>query len=85
MPLNAEKIFHSLTMENIRNHHECRIEKSHPQGRNFNQGCCQQDSSFTFDQIFFRFAGNQERHKILNKFKIFPDWIIRQELFALEC
>ena len=37
---------------------------------------CPIDSAFSFDQIFIKLAGNQDRHKILVKFEFGPDWNI---------
>ena len=36
---------------------------------------CLQASSFIFDQIFVKLAGNQNRHKISDKFEFWPDRI----------
>ena len=36
---------------------------------------CLQASWFIFDWIFIKLAGNQHRHKILNEFEFWPDWI----------
>ena len=35
---------------------------------------CLEDRAFTFDRIFFRFAGNQDTHKISDKFEFCP-WV----------
>ena len=33
---------------------------------------CQEDSAFTYDQIIFELAGNQDSHKILDEFEFRP-------------
>ena len=35
--------------------------------------CCLQASMFIFDWIFNELAGNQDRHKILDKFEFRPE------------
>ena len=47
--------------------------------------CCQQSSTFIFDWIFFIYGGNEDNHKVLDKFEIWPDPTIDAELAALEC
>ena len=35
--------------------------------------CCQHSSSFSFDRIFFSFAGHKENHKVSDNFEILKD------------
>ena len=44
--------------------------------------CCQQDSAFTFDWIFFKFTGNQDSHKISGEFEFRPDPMLH---FGVTC
>ena len=42
-------------------------------------------SPFIFDRIIIKLAGNQDRRKILDKFKFRQIRLIASELLALEC
>ena len=39
--------------------------------------CCGHDSAFSFDQIFFKLADNEDSHKISDEFDFRPDRTIR--------
>ena len=48
------------------------------------QTYCGLSSAFSFDRILFKLAGNQDEHKILDKFDFVPDLSIPSGLHALE-